>query len=84
MEDKAEVLAQIMYEEDNYNYTHGKPLVYFTLEDFLAEKAQRELKWIFVEVCKVGPNGFTQYVSTDGKFGKIVYNDGYEEIYELA
>lgn len=44
MESKAERLANIMYQEDEYNYVHGLPLVYFTEEDFLAEKAAREEK----------------------------------------
>lgn len=44
MEEKAETLARIMYQEDEYNYLHGKPLIYYTLEDFLWEKEQRERK----------------------------------------
>ena len=40
--DKAERLATIMYEEDKENYANGRPLVYFTEEDFKAEQAERE------------------------------------------
>ena len=42
--DKAERLATIMYEEDKENYENGRPLVYFTEEDFKAEQAEREGK----------------------------------------
>ena len=42
--DKAERLATIMYEEDKENYENGRPLVYYTEEDFKAEQAEREGK----------------------------------------
>ena len=42
--DKAERLATIMYEEDKENYEHGRPLIYFTEEDFKAEQEEREGK----------------------------------------
>ena len=43
-----------------------------------------KIKWVFVqEVSAVGVS-YREYVSEDGKFGRIVYNDGEEEIYEIA
>ena len=38
---KAERLAEIMYQEDEYNYAHGKPLVYFAEDDFIAEREEK-------------------------------------------
>lgn len=48
MKDKMEILADIMFEEDLYRYENNKELLYFTEEDFLAEKKEREenKKWI--------------------------------------
>ena len=44
-----------------------------------------KIKWKFVqEVSVAGIASFEEYVSEDEKMGRIVYNDGYEEIYELA
>ena len=43
--DKAERLAQIMFEEDEIKYDNGEDTVYFTKEDFEAElKERREEK----------------------------------------
>ena len=39
--DKAEILAQIMFEEDEIRYNNGKDTIYFTKEDFEAEKKIR-------------------------------------------
>jgi len=39
---KAEILAQIMFEEDEYREAHGMELMYHTKEDFEAEKRERE------------------------------------------
>ena len=41
---KAEILAQIMFEEDEYREAHGMELVYHTEEDFEAEKRDRQIK----------------------------------------
>lgn len=42
------------------------------------------MTWKFIqEVSEMG-TGYKEYVSEDGKYGRIVYNDGFEEIYELA
>lgn len=44
-----------------------------------------KIKWKFVqEVSVAGIASFEEYVSEDEKMGRIVYNDGYEEIYEIA
>ena len=40
--DKAERLARIMFEEDEYRREHGMELMYHTEEDFEAEKRERE------------------------------------------
>lgn len=40
--DKAERLAQIMFEEDKYREEHGMELMYHTTEDFEAEKQERK------------------------------------------
>ncbi len=42
--DKAERLAQIMFEEDKYREAHGMELMYHTEEDFEAEKRDRQIK----------------------------------------
>lgn len=42
--DKAEILAQIMFEEDEYREANGIELMYHTKEDFEAEKKEREEK----------------------------------------
>lgn len=43
-----------------------------------------EIKWVFVQ--KMSAAGITceEYVSEDGELGRVVYNDGYEEIYKIA
>ena len=41
---KAEILAQIMFEEDEYREAHGMELMYHTKEDFEAEKQNKEEK----------------------------------------
>ena len=41
---KAEILAQIMFEEDEYREAHGMELMYYTKEDFEAEKQNRKEK----------------------------------------
>jgi len=42
--DKAERLAQIMFEEDTLRVEEGKEPIYFTQEDYEAEKKERENK----------------------------------------
>lgn len=39
---KMERLAEIMFQEDEYRYNNNQPLMYYTKEDFEAEKAERE------------------------------------------
>lgn len=43
-----------------------------------------EIKWEFVQEVSVAGISYEEYVSEDGKFGRLVYNDGEEEIYEIA
>lgn len=43
-----------------------------------------KIKWEFVQEISVAGISCEEYVSEDGKFGRMVYNDGYEEIYEIA
>ena len=44
-----------------------------------------KIKWKFVQEISVSGIAYCEeYVSEDEKFGRLVYNDGYEEIYELA
>lgn len=40
--DKAERLAQIMFEEDTFRVEEGKEPIYFTKEDYEAEKKEKE------------------------------------------
>ena len=42
--DKAEILAQIMFEEDEIRYNNNEDLIYFTKEDFEAELKERKNK----------------------------------------
>ncbi len=42
--DKAERLAQIMFEEDKIRYDNGEDTIYFTKEDFEAELKERKEK----------------------------------------
>ena len=39
--DKAEILAQIMFEEDEIRYNNNEETIYFTKEDFEAELKER-------------------------------------------
>ena len=41
---RAEILAQIMFEEDEIKYNNGEETVYFTKEDFEAELKERKKK----------------------------------------
>lgn len=43
-----------------------------------------KIKWEFVQEVSVVGIGYTEYVSEDGKLGRLVYDDGEEEIYEIA
>lgn len=43
-----------------------------------------KIKWEFVQEVSVVGISYKEYVSEDGKFGRLVYNDGEEEIYEIA
>lgn len=40
--DKAEILAQIMFEEDEIRHNNNENTIYFTKEDFEAEQKERE------------------------------------------
>ena len=40
--DKAERLAQIMFEEDEVRYSNNEETIYFTKEDFEAEQKERK------------------------------------------
>ena len=42
--DKAERLAQIMFEEDEIRYNNNEDTIYFTKEDFEAEREERRIK----------------------------------------
>ena len=42
--DKAEILAQIMFEEDEIRYNNNEDTIYFTKEDFEAEQKERKDK----------------------------------------
>lgn len=42
--DKAERLAQIMFEEDEIRYNNNEETIYFTKEDFEAELKERKEK----------------------------------------
>lgn len=48
--DKAEILAQIMFEEDEYREANGMELMYYTKEDFEAEKKERKKKEMRTEM----------------------------------
>lgn len=39
---KMEKLAEIMFQEDKERYNNNQPLIYYTKEDFEAEKTERE------------------------------------------
>ena len=43
-----------------------------------------KIKWVFIQTTSAAGITCEEYVSEDGKFGRLVYNDGYEEIYEIA
>lgn len=43
-----------------------------------------EIKWIFVQEVSAMGVSCTEYISEDGKMGKVVYNDGTEETYEIS
>ena len=43
-----------------------------------------KIKWEFVQEVSVAGISYDEYVSENGKFGRLVYNDGEEEIYEIA
>jgi len=44
MDNKAQILANIMFEEDTYREEHDMELMYHTKEDFEAEKKERTEK----------------------------------------
>lgn len=52
------------------------------LRQYVAETEQSQ--WIRVGRVESHGVGFEEYVSADGKLGKQVWDDGYEEIYERA
>ena len=41
---KMERLAEIMFQEDEKRYNNNQPLMYYTKEDFEAEKEEKENK----------------------------------------
>lgn len=45
-----------------------------------------EVKWIWVKIEQdLGSgSGFDEYVSADGRYGKQVWFDGYEVIFEIS
>lgn len=43
-EDKMERLAEIMFQEDEERYNNNQPLMYYTKEDFEAEREERKIK----------------------------------------
>ena len=43
-----------------------------------------KIKWEFVQKTSVAGIACEEYVSEDGKLGRLVFNDGYEEIYEIS
>lgn len=43
-----------------------------------------EIKWIFVQEVSAMGVSYIEYISEDGKMGKVVYNDGTEETYEIS
>ena len=43
-----------------------------------------EIKWIFVQEVSAMGVSYIEYISEDEKMGKVVYNDGTEEIYEIS
>lgn len=43
-----------------------------------------KIKWIFLQKTSVAGVTCEEYMSEDGKLGRFVYNDGYEEIYEIS
>ena len=43
-----------------------------------------DTKWIWVKCEQALGNGFDEYVSTDGRYCKQVWFDGYEEIFEIS
>ena len=43
-----------------------------------------KIKWAFIQENSAAGIVCEEYVSEDGKFGRLVYNDGYEEIYEIS
>ncbi len=42
------------------------------------------MKWIFIQEVSAMGFWYEEYVSEDGHYGKIVWYDGEEEIYELT
>lgn len=50
--DKAERLAEIMFEEDEYREAHNMELVYHTKEDFEAEQKERKNKMDITTMTK--------------------------------
>ena len=42
------------------------------------------IKWNYVGTTEAMGEGFDQYESEDGTFGKNVWFDGYEEIFEIG
>ena len=50
--DKAERLAEIMFEEDEYREAHNMELMYYTKEDFEAEQNERKNKMDITTMTK--------------------------------
>ena len=43
-----------------------------------------EIKWMYVRTHHGQGTWYEQYVSEDGTLAKLVWYDGYEEIYEIG
>lgn len=41
------------------------------------------MKWIYIGTVQAGAVWFDEYISENGTMGKQVWNDGYEEEYEV-
>ena len=43
-----------------------------------------EIKWVFVQTMENGSTWCDEYESEDGRYCKQVWNDGFEEVFEIA
>ena len=54
------------------------------MEIIKEQEAEEEKRWQFIQEVSVAGVSYKEYISIDGKHGRMVYNDGYEEIYEIS